>query len=172
MKSQLFLLKSSVRLHSYFTVSSILFVIFTSFGIKFSLIEYGAVATFLSFFILGRCIMVDFYEIINPDIKDLPHSAQDNYTRDNIKKIVNKFFKNKKELSPEQKEEIEKTRLDIVNNIEPFINEENPDILFDMHNRKFQYILGNVIIGMCIGQRYNIPMELPLMLWIIYTFPF
>lgn len=166
------MLKSSVRLHSYFTISSILFVIFTSLDIKFKIIEYGAIATFLSFFVLGRCLMVDFYEMLQPDLGELPHTAQDNYTRDQIKRLVNKLFKSKKDLTPEQKEEIEKTRLDIVNNVEPFVKEMNVDIIEDMHNRKFQYILGNVIIGMCIGQRYNIPMALPLMLWVIYTFPF
>jgi hypothetical protein len=92
--------------------------------------------------------MIDIYNGIKQDENefDLPMLARDSATREFIKKITRKFVKPKQ--NPVDEEKIHKMRLDILKNVDPFIEEDDEWTVKDMYNRKIQYICGNIIIGM------------------------
>jgi hypothetical protein len=176
MKSRLFLLKLNTITHSIFIISSIFSVIFSAINIHNIYIDIAAFMVFFSFLVFRRCILVDTYNEIKQDLNqfDLPSTARDSLTRSTIKKFLNKIIKEKKtSITPMQKEKIEELRLDILKNIEPFVDETNPDAVEDMMNRKIQYIVGNIIIGTTLGKKYNINwLNIMLIIWMVFIFPF
>jgi hypothetical protein len=173
MESQLFLLKASSFAHSFFTLSSIFSVVLISFGRHSGIVDAGAFLTFFSFFLFKRCVLIDIHRHIQKDLIEVPYLAQDSFTRDSIKHIVNKIFRNKVKLHPEKSKFIEQTRLDILKNVEPFIQENEPMVIQDMYNRKIQYIAGNIILGSILMSKYQMKwFPSVLMFWVITTFPF
>lgn len=175
MKSQIFLLKINTLTHSFFTLSSLFFVFMNALGSHNLFIDMGAFLTFFSFFIFRRCILIDVYKNIKQDLNqfDLPYLARDNSTRDAIKNFVNKFYKSKSKIHPEKTKEIEETRLDILENIEPFMKQDDYHVIEDMYNRKIQYIAGNIMIGMMLITKYNMNwLSIIMIMWLLITFPF
>lgn len=99
--------------------------------------------------------------------------ARDSFTRDSIKNLTRKLFRKTTKLDPEKEKEIEKTRLDILKNVEPFVTEEDEHAIEDMYNRKIQYISGNILLGTFLLNKYKMDwFAIILMLWLITTFPF
>lgn len=170
MKSQMFLLKLNTVSHAYFTLSSILFVLFVTFGKHYTVIDVGAALTFASFILFRRCVMIDAYNHIKQDLDefDLPFLARDSITREAIKNLVGKRSK----LEDETEQKIHKMRLDILKNVDPFLGEYNIHILEDMYNRKIQYIVGNIIIGTTLLNKYNLNwVNILVIVWVLTTFP-
>ena len=173
MESQIFLLKASSVTHSFFTLSSIISIVFSSIGRHSSIVDMAALLTFLSFFIFRRCVLIDIHKFIQNDLIEVPYLARDSFTRDSIKHLVNKIFKNEIKIHPEKTKFIEETRLDILKDIEPFALENESEVIRDMYNRKIQYIAGNIILGSILMSKYNINWFPSIfMFWVIATFPF
>jgi hypothetical protein len=172
MKSKIFLLKLSTVSHAYFTVGSIFFILTTAVGVHNTFLDLSAALTFLSFILFQRCLMIDIYNGIKQDTNevDLPVLARDSSTREFIKKLTRKFVKPKR--SPEDEDKIHSMRLDILRNVEPFVEEDDEWTIKDMYNRKIQYICGNIIVGIVLINKYNMNRYLILILgWLLYTFP-
>jgi hypothetical protein len=144
-----------------------------SLGAHSSVIDIGALMTFFSFLFFKRCILIDLHEYIRKDLKDLPYTAKDGFSRDIMKRIVDRITDNKKEeLDEEKNDRIQYSRLDILGNVEPFIVEDEPDVVHDMYNRRMQYIAGNLIMGSFLMSKYNIKLfPLFMMIWVMNTFP-
>lgn len=177
MKSQLFLLKANTFIHAYFTLSSIFAVIFLSLGIHNSFIDIGAILTFFSFLFFKRCILIDWHKYVEKGFDDeLPYSAKDSFTRDMLKNIADTIFGEEINTSlikdPTIKKKIQDSRMDVLVNIEPFIEEIEPHVIQDMFNRKIQYIAGNLILGVCLMSKYNFKtFPIFMILWVMNTFP-
>lgn len=175
MKSQIFLLKANTFLHAYFTISSIFSIVFASLGTHVTIVDFGAFLTFFSFLFFKRCILIDIHQHIRKDLENLPYSAQDSFTRDVMKSIVDSIF-NKKvadvQVDMAKKRYIQDSRLDILNNVEPFVIENEPIVMSDMLNRKIQYIAGNIVMGSYLMVKYNVTWFPVFMIaWLISTFP-
>jgi hypothetical protein len=116
--------------------------------------------------------MIDSYDHIKQDLDEfsLPYLARDSITREAIKKIVGP---KKSKLSEEKEQQIHKTRLDILKNIDPFIGESDQDVVEDMYNRKIQYIAGNIVLGMLLINKYDMDyLGGFILVWLITNFPF
>ena len=172
MKSKLFLLKSSAISHTYFTIGSITFIVANSIGISSSILDLAAILTFCSFFFFRRCVMIDIYNGIKEDVEEmnLPFLARDSSTRELLKKFTRKFVKPKQ--NPVDEDKIHSMRLDVLKNVDPFVQEDDHPTIKDMYNRKIQYIVGNIILGMVIISKYNLnKLTMVLVAWLLYTFP-
>lgn len=174
MKSQFFLLKIGSLLHSYFILGSLFFVLLSSIGRHNIYTDLAAFLTFASFIVFERCVLVDIYNHFKQDLieSELPGLAKDK-TRRIIKSMANRIFRKKQKLTEEKSDEIEQIRLDILNNLDPFVGEKDKDIIEDMYNRKIQYTCSNLILGTLLINKYDIKwMNIFLILWLVFTFPF
>jgi hypothetical protein len=118
-------------------------------------------------------VLIDVHKFIQNDLIEVPYLARDSFTRDSIKHLVNKIFKNEIKIHPEKKKFIEETRLDILKDIEPFALENESEVIRDMYNRKIQYIAGNIILGSILMSKYKMTwFPFVLMFWVMNTFPF
>jgi hypothetical protein len=172
MKSKIFLLKVSALSHSYFTMGSIIFIAGNALGFDNPLLDIAAILTFLSFILFKRCVMIDIYNTVKQDHNemDLPMLARDSSTREFIKSITRNFVKPKD--NPVNEDRIHSMRLDILKNVEPFIEEDDRATVRDMYNRKIQYICGNIILGMSLISKYGLyHYSIFIVMWLLYTFP-
>lgn len=162
-KLKIYTLSAIIHLHDIIRIIIILFIIFYSFGIQNRIINITTIIVCISFIIFRKCVIIDIYNYIKGDIdeKTLPKYARDNYLQNSI----NNFFSKKK---------VEKTsrRLDIVQNLEPFVKTKCIKKTFQFFNSKIHYIGINIINIIILLTIYDMHKFIPVfMVWFFTIFP-
>lgn len=148
--------------HAIFCVAGSLFIVSYSFGYNFPILDFLVLANVVSFIVFRRCIMIDIYNYFANGKKNLPDRAKDNYPRILFNKLLGKT-KNKRDLTP--------LRLDIIQNIKPFVNTSNVKKINTFLNRKIEYTSINILLTVLLITKYRLNFLLPvLFVWILYNF--
>lgn len=168
-RTKIFLLTLLVIIHSFFTISCVLFILLNSFSktTNYSYLDFIVSIVVMSFLIYKRCILIDIYlHIKNLDnlphyINIIPDIAKDNYIRN---KLIRNNHKHKKDYT--------KHRLDILDNVDPLHRTKCCDTLRIMFNHKIHYIISNIIIINILIFKYDINIALPIVIsFILNEFP-
>lgn len=151
--------------HLLVGLSTILFILLYSLGIDISIVTLSATMVALSFVIFRRCIQIDIYEYIKGFDNNLPDCCKDGW----IFKKIQEFLFNK---DPNNSGHFSTQRLDILSNLNPFLNTDNFDVIDGIHNERIHYIVINSVLAILLLVKYNLKEYIPLFLiWFFTIFP-
>lgn len=150
-----------VLIHAFIRVIAILFIILYSFGKHNNYVTIIVVGVVLSFVIFQRCIHVDLFEFIRNNDDNLPEHTKDNYYIALFRKILNSDNKHSDDLTS--------LRLDILDNIDPYVECNTKKEMNELLNIKIHYIVFNMIFAVLLLVKFNLKQFLPLLLVWFFT---
>lgn len=159
----IYVLALLVIVHTLVGLASVASMVSFCFNKNIPYVDFLAFLSVISFLLCNKCLSIDFYEFCKGDLtpEEIPDFAKDNYLR---KKIHN--------FNGTQSTDYTHLRLDKINNLEPLMDCDDPELYKLFFNRKVQYIVFNSIMALMLSVKYNKKEYFPLfMIWVFMTFP-
>jgi hypothetical protein len=147
--------------HLIIFIATILFIVFFAYNKDNSIVNAIVIGVVFSFIVFRRCVYIDIYEYIRDDLV-VPDYAKDNYYR----KMAQNWMG-----SSCNDTDLTDFRLDILDNVTPFVKCSNRKEITEMYNYKIQYTCLNILLTIIVLIKYDMKQFLPLFLvWFFATF--